>query len=163
MSDSLPLVWFRFLKISRIIHRIHLLLHFLQLTSELLYCLMICSDFFALRYRQLIVLEYPVPQHLSHDPPTDVSSPDHRFTATYFLAGRPPSLTFPHRKNPATAVIPHSICHLPSSSSSPASAAGGNDNDNDTLRKTDIRQMKAWPYRQECRGRDTAKKNLLCR
>ena len=28
--------------------------------------------------------------------------------------------------------------------------------------KSDIRQMKAWLYRQECRGHDTAKKNQLC-
>ena len=28
--------------------------------------------------------------------------------------------------------------------------------------KSDIRRMKAWPYRQECRGHDTTKKNLFC-
>ena len=28
--------------------------------------------------------------------------------------------------------------------------------------KSDIRQMKAWPYRQECRGHDTAKKRICC-
>ena len=28
--------------------------------------------------------------------------------------------------------------------------------------KSHIRRMKAWPYKQECRGHDTTKKNLLC-
>ena len=28
--------------------------------------------------------------------------------------------------------------------------------------KSNICQMKAWPYRQECRGHDPTKKNLLC-
>ena len=28
--------------------------------------------------------------------------------------------------------------------------------------KSNICQMKAWPHRQECRGHDTTKKNLLC-
>ena len=28
--------------------------------------------------------------------------------------------------------------------------------------KSHIRQMKAWPYRQECRGHDPTKKNLFC-
>ena len=30
-----------------------------------------------------------------------------------------------------------------------------------TLREVQHRSMKAWPYRRECRGHDTAKKNLL--
>ena len=28
--------------------------------------------------------------------------------------------------------------------------------------KSHIRRMRAWPYRQECRGHDPTKKNLLC-
>ena len=28
--------------------------------------------------------------------------------------------------------------------------------------KSNICQMNAWPYRQECRGHDPTKKNLLC-
>ena len=28
--------------------------------------------------------------------------------------------------------------------------------------KSHIRRMKAWPYRQECRGHDPTKKNLFC-
>ena len=36
-----------------------------------------------------------------------------------------------------------------------------NDNDNDTLRKVQHLSTKAWPYKQECRGHDSAKKNLL--
>ena len=36
--------------------------------------------------------------------------------------------------------------------------SGGNDNDdNDTLRKVQHPSMKAWPYKQECRGHDPAK------
>ena len=30
------------------------------------------------------------------------------------------------------------------------------------VEKSHICQMKAWPYRQECRGHDPTKKNLLC-
>ena len=47
------IIWFHFLKFSRIIH---LFLHLLQLGSELLYCLMTLS-IFAQRIRQLVVLE----------------------------------------------------------------------------------------------------------
>ena len=35
------------------------------------------------------------------------------------------------------------------------------DNDTDTLRKVQHLSMKAWPYKQECRGHDAEKKNLL--
>ena len=37
-----------------------------------------------------------------------------------------------------------------------------NDNDNDTQRSPISVKMKAWPYRQECRGHDLTKKNPLC-
>ena len=38
-----------------------------------------------------------------------------------------------------------------------------NDNDNDTLRKVQHPSMKAWLYRQECRGHDPAKKESVAR
>ena len=36
-----------------------------------------------------------------------------------------------------------------------------NDNDNDTLREVQNPSMKAWPYRQECRGQNPAKKESV--
>ena len=36
-----------------------------------------------------------------------------------------------------------------------------NDNDNDTLKEVQHLSMKAWPYRQECRGHDPAKKESV--
>ena len=50
---------------------------------------------------------------------------------------------------------------------SPSADASDNDNDNDTMtmthsEKSHIHRMKAWPYRQECRGHDPTKKNLFC-
>ena len=36
-----------------------------------------------------------------------------------------------------------------------------NDNDNDTLREVRHPSMTAWPYRQECRGPDPAKKEFV--
>ena len=36
-----------------------------------------------------------------------------------------------------------------------------NDNDNDTLRKVQHPSMKAWPYKQECRNHDSAKKESV--
>ena len=57
VRQSPNVIWFHFLKFTWISHRIHLFLHFLQLRSELLYCLVVFFLIFALRFRLLVVLE----------------------------------------------------------------------------------------------------------
>ena len=82
---------------------------------------------------------------------------DHRVQArsplpTWVAAMRARRTARLSRSPTATHCWDHGACDCP---------GNDNENDNDTLREVRHPSMKAWPHRQECRGHDPAKKNML--